>query len=134
MMPIAVQPNQRLQQRSRESRGERNQTDLPEIQMKRIAQKRINRRQQRLHRIIQQMAKTNSQQNLKNSFRSSITGAIGNKSANFAFARHSSEPTSDNNFNPHGAKSTTKVYRIIAPARFLRGGASGGHRAKIAGF
>src|SRR6266850_3302701 len=69
VMPIAVQPNQRLQQRSRESSSKRNQTDLPEIQMKRIAQKRINRRQQRLHRVIQQMTKTDSQQNLENSFR-----------------------------------------------------------------
>src|SRR5258708_30211685 len=99
-MPIAVQPNQRLQQRSGKSSSKRNQTDLPEIQTKRIAQKRINRRQQRLHRVIQQMTKTNSQQNLENSFRPSITGAIGNKRANFAFTRHSSEPTSDNKRQP----------------------------------
>src|SRR5437660_2638151 len=107
MMPIAIKPNQRLQQRSRKSSSKRNQTDLPKIQTKRIAQKRINRRQQRLHRVIQQMTKADSQQNLKNSFGSSIAGAIGNKCAYFAFTRHSSEPTSDNNFKPHGAKSTT---------------------------
>src|SRR5882762_9236420 len=105
MMPIAVQPNQRLQQRSRKSGSERNQTDLSEIQMKRIAQKRINRRQQRLHRVIQQMTKANSQQNLKYSFRSSITGAIGNKCAHFAFTRHYSEPTSCNNGNSRRTKS-----------------------------
>src|SRR6266403_5974616 len=84
VVPVAVQPNQRLQQRSSKSSSERNQTDLSEIQMKRIAQQRINRRQQRLHRVIQQMTKTNSQQNLENSFRPNIPSTIGNKCAHFA--------------------------------------------------
>src|SRR5258707_15691593 len=110
-MPITLQPNQRLQQRSRESRGERNQTDLPEIQTKRIAQKRINRRQQRLHRVIQQMAKTNSQQNLKNRFR---PGNVRRKRAHFAFTRHYSEPTSDKTSTLTGAKSTALKF-IASP-------------------
>src|SRR5258708_32737673 len=113
-MPIAVQPNQRLQQRSGKSSSKRNQTDLPEIQTKRIAQERINRGQQRLHRVIQQMAKTDSQQNLKNRFRPGIARAIGSKCAHFAFTRHYSEPTSDNNFNPHGVKSMTLKF-IASP-------------------
>src|SRR5258706_15924273 len=69
MVFVTVQPDQRLQKRCRERSSERDQPNLAKIQMKRIAQQRINRRQQRLHSVIKQMTKTNSQQNLKNSLR-----------------------------------------------------------------
>jgi hypothetical protein len=90
--------------------------------MKGIAQQRINRRQQRLHRVIQQMAKTNRQQNLKNSFRAGVAGSIGNKCADFAFARHFSEPASHNKRNPLPTRSTTLEF-IASPlqARFSEG-------------
>src|SRR5258706_2683686 len=92
VMFITVQSNQRLQERCSESSSERDQPDLPKIETKRIAQQRINRRQQRLHRVIKQMTKTNSQQNLKNSFRPRLRGNVATKDAYFTFARHFAKP------------------------------------------
>src|ERR1700686_1641703 len=94
VMFVAVQADPRLQQRCRECSGERNQSNLPEIQMKRVAQQRINRRQQRLHRVIQQMAKTDRQQNFKNSLRASIRGNFGGQRIQFGFTRHFVEAAS----------------------------------------
>src|ERR1700730_9759109 len=96
VMPVAVQPHQRLQQRCRERSGERDQPNLPEIQMKRVSQQRINRRQQRLHRVIQQMTKANRQQNLKDRFGPRVRASFGSKCIHFAFTRHFPEPASNN--------------------------------------
>src|SRR5258706_2508596 len=92
VMFITVQSNRRLQERCSESSSERDQPDLPKIETKRIAQQRINRRQQRLHRVIKQMTHTTSQQNLKNSFRPRLRGNVATKDAYFTFARHFAKP------------------------------------------
>jgi len=64
-MTVAVKPNERLEQRRRECRGKGNQTDLPEIQAKGTAEQRVKSRQKGLHRIVEEMADTDRNQDLK---------------------------------------------------------------------
>ena len=54
--PIGVEADQRLQQRRRDLVHERDQTDLAEAQTEVLLEDRIDRRQQRLHHVVQQMA------------------------------------------------------------------------------
>src|SRR6266404_5185230 len=117
VVPIAVQTDQGLQKRRREGGSERDQPDLPKVQVKCIPQQRINRRQQRLHGVIQQMTKTNRQQNLKNSFRPRLRGNIAAQHTHFAFRRHFLPSRLPGNYASrcHAQNGDTKVY-LIGPA------------------
>src|SRR5438132_9711783 len=55
---VSVKAHKWLKERSRHLGSKRDQTDLPKIQMERGAQNRIDSRNQRLHRIIQEVAET----------------------------------------------------------------------------
>ena len=62
LAPVGVQPDQRLQQRTRGLEGEGQQANLPERQVEAALEQRIDRRKQRLHRVVQQVAQGDDQQ------------------------------------------------------------------------
>ena len=53
---VRVQPDDRLQERRRELEGQRDQPDLAEIEREALLQDRIDRRQQRLHQVVEEVA------------------------------------------------------------------------------
>ena len=56
-------PDHWLQQRRSHLRGQSDQPDLLEIQVERGLEERVNRRNQRLHHVIQKMAETDGPEN-----------------------------------------------------------------------
>ena len=66
--PVRVHPHQRLQQRSRQLIGQRDQPDLREIQVKRDLQHRINRGQHGRQHVVHQVAQADRRQHLERGF------------------------------------------------------------------
>ena len=60
---IRVEADQRLQQGRGELIRQRDEPDLSEIQVERDLQQRIDRRHQRLHHVVQEVAKADGRQN-----------------------------------------------------------------------
>ncbi len=60
---VGVEPHKRLEERGGELIHERDQSDVPEIQLERVFQNRINRRDERLHGVVEQMRETERGQN-----------------------------------------------------------------------
>jgi hypothetical protein len=59
----------RSEKRRRRLAGERDQADLSEIEMERAFQQWIDRRNQRLHHVVQEMAEADGRQNAKGRIR-----------------------------------------------------------------
>ncbi len=55
---IGVEPHKRLEKRGGELVHERDQSDVPEVELERVFQNRINRRDERLHGVVEQMRET----------------------------------------------------------------------------
>jgi hypothetical protein len=69
---IGIESDDGLEQRSSQLDSKSDKTNLAEIKMERVFEQRINRRHQRLQRVIQEMAKTDGKQNFEYSFRASV--------------------------------------------------------------
>src|SRR5215472_15081079 len=65
MPTVCVPPHDRLQQRSDDLVGQRERAEVPEEQVKRRLENRVDRRQKRLHHVVQQVAKADRRQNTK---------------------------------------------------------------------
>ena len=63
---VSILADKRLQDRCRHLEREGQQTDLTEVQMKLSFENGVDRWQQRLHRVIQEMAKAHCQNDAKN--------------------------------------------------------------------
>ena len=61
-LPVGVDADERLQQRGGELEGERDQADLGEARGRNLLEQRIDRRQQRLHHVVEQVAEAQHQQ------------------------------------------------------------------------
>jgi len=88
VVAVAVEPDERLQQRCGEGGGEGDQAYLAEVQMEGVAQQRINRGQQRLHRVVEKMAKADGQQNFENGFFAGVGAGAGVQRTYFGFRGH----------------------------------------------
>ena len=76
--PVGIQADDRLQQRCRDLVGQRDQADLAETQVMTAFEHRIQREDQRLHHVVQQMGKTDGEQNREyGAFRSAGCGQCG---------------------------------------------------------
>ena len=62
-LPIRVPADERLQDRSGHLKGERDQADLDEAEVKARLEERINRRDKRLDGVVEQMRKTDREEN-----------------------------------------------------------------------
>jgi len=60
---VGVQTDDGLEQGSSQLRSERNAADLPVVEMKSVAQHGVDGRKERLHRVVQQVAKADGKQN-----------------------------------------------------------------------
>src|SRR5258708_17174244 len=60
---VGVETDKRLEERRRRLAGERDQADLAEVEMERAFQQRIDRRDQRLHHVVEEMAEADGGQN-----------------------------------------------------------------------
>ena len=67
--PIGIEPDEGLQQAGDHLIGEREQADLPKVQMKRTLENGIDGGQQRLHHVIEQMAEADRDQNANDNAR-----------------------------------------------------------------
>jgi len=74
---VGVEPHDRLKQRSGQLQREGDPPNLSVIQMEAGFQQRINRRNQRLHRVIQQMTEADGEKNRKNGFRGGFRASCG---------------------------------------------------------
>ncbi len=77
--PVCVEADDRLQQRGGELVGQRDQTDLAEIEVEAALEDRIDRRQQRLHHVVQQVAEAQRRQDAECRARGEGTGAGGHE-------------------------------------------------------
>jgi len=73
---VGVEPDQRLQKTCHHLVGERQQSDLAEVQMKGALENGIDRRQQRLHHVIDEMADADRGQDAQDETRSSRSRAL----------------------------------------------------------
>jgi len=64
-MTVAVEPDQRLEQRRSKRGGKGDQTDLAKVQTKSVPEQRINGRKKGLHRVIEQMADADGEQDFE---------------------------------------------------------------------
>src|SRR5581483_4276120 len=62
-MPVRIKSNNRLKYRADHLKGQCDQADLGETQAKRLLEQRIDGRKQRLHGVVEQMAKAQGKQN-----------------------------------------------------------------------
>ena len=74
---ICVQPHHWLQNGCRDLRRERDQPDLPEVEVIGILQDRINRRHYRLQHVVQKMAKADRGQDSESGARRPLPGRGG---------------------------------------------------------
>jgi hypothetical protein len=61
-MLVAVEPDQRLQDRGRELEDERDDADVHEVEGQRLLHQRIDREQHRLHRVVEEMGPAHREQ------------------------------------------------------------------------
>ena len=76
-MAIVEVADEGLQQRRRDLIGQRDHPDLAEVEMKGLFEYGINRRDQRLHHVVQEVAKGGSEQNRKNQFLPDMFRSLG---------------------------------------------------------
>jgi len=64
-MTVTVEADERLEQRRSKRGGKSDQTDLAKVQAKGVSKQRIKSREKGLHRVVEQMADTDGEQDFE---------------------------------------------------------------------
>lgn len=82
-MAVTVKSDERLQERRGKRGGKGDQTDLAKVQAKRVSKQGIKSWEQGLHRIIEEMADTDGEQNFEGGALNGIEARLGVKCRDF---------------------------------------------------
>ena len=87
-MTITVESDQRLEQRRGKRGSKGDQTDLAKVQAKGVSEQRIKSREKGLHRVVEEMTDTDSEQDLERGALDSTGERLGVKRRDVGLSRH----------------------------------------------